>query len=193
MSKPTLQVIIASTRPGRVGGTIGEWFAERARAHGDFEVEVVDLAQVGLPLLDEPEHPRARTYQHDHTRDWSATIERGDAYVLVTPEYNYSFTAPLKNALDYLHWEWQHKAVGFVSYGGVAAGTRAVQALKQVVTTLRMVPVVDAVAIPFVTQFLDEDGRLHPNDVMSTAADQMLTELSAMTAVLLPRRTPVAA
>ncbi|MEU8171873.1 NAD(P)H-dependent oxidoreductase [Microbispora hainanensis] len=184
MAKPVLQIVIASTRPGRVGLPVAEWFHERAVAQDAFEVELVDLAEVNLPFMDEPNHPRLRQYVHQHTKEWSATIERGDAFAFVTPEYNYGFNAVLKNALDFLHHEWHYKPVGFVSYGGVAAGTRAVQMLKQVVTTLKMVPVFDAVSIPFVTQFLDEDGRLRPNDVMNAAADTMLDELARLAPAL---------
>jgi NAD(P)H-dependent FMN reductase len=184
VSLPVLQVIIASTRPGRVGVPVATWFAQRARDHGGFQVEVVDLAEANLPLFDEPNHPRLGQYEHQHTKDWSATIARGDAFVFVMPEYNYGFNAAIKNAIDYLHTEWQHKAVGFVSYGGVAAGTRAVQMLKQVVTTLKMVPVFDAVNIPFVAQFIDADGGFTANDSMERAATAMLDELVRWTASL---------
>jgi NAD(P)H-dependent FMN reductase len=174
---PTLAVIIGSTRPGRAGLPIAQWFAGLARRHGRFDVEVVDLAEIALPLLDEPHHPRLRQYTKPHTKAWSAIIDRADAVVFVTPEYNYGYPAALKNAIDYLHEEWRDKPVGFVSYGGVAAGTRAVQQLKQVVTTLRMVPVFESVNIPFHAQFLT-DGVLQPNDVMVDAADAMLDELA---------------
>ena len=93
------------------------------------------------------------------------------------------------NAIDYLHREWQHKPVGFVSYGGVAAGTRAVQQLKQVVTTLRMLPVFDSVNIPFYHQFLDSDGVFQPNAVLEQAADAMLDELVRTEAALRPLRS----
>jgi NAD(P)H-dependent FMN reductase len=185
---PNLTIIIGSTRPGRAGAAIAQWFAARAKDHGGFDVTVVDLAEVDLPLLDEPNHPRLRQYTRQHTKDWSAIIDAADAFVFVTPEYNYGYPAALKNAIDYLHHEWQHKPVGFVSYGGVAAGTRAVQQLKQVVTTLRMLPVFDSVNIPFHTQFLDSDGVLQPNEVMEKAADTMLDELVRTEAALRPLR-----
>jgi NAD(P)H-dependent FMN reductase len=188
---PKLHVILASTRPGRAGEPIADWFVARARDHGAFDVELVDLAEVGLPFFDEPNHPRLRRYEHQHTKDWSARIDAADAFVFVTPEYNYGFTAPLKNAIDYLHFEWQHKPVGFVSYGGVAAGTRAVQMLKQVVTTLKMLPVFEAVSIPFHAQFIDEQGGLQPNDVMEQAAVAMIDELLVSEATLRPRREAI--
>ena len=188
MAMPKLSILIASTRPGRAGVPIAEWFAARARAHNAFDVELIDLAEVDLPFMDEPNHPRLRRYEHDHTKAWSARIDAADAFVFVTPEYNYGFTAPLKNAIDYLHAEWQHKPVGFVSYGGVAAGTRAVQMLKQVVTTLKMVPLVEAVSIPFHPQFIDEDGVVQANDIMEQAGTAMLDELAIIEAGLRQRR-----
>jgi NAD(P)H-dependent FMN reductase len=187
---PNLTIIIGSTRPGRAGAPIAQWFASRAKDHGGFDVIVVDLAEIGLPLLDEPNHPRLRQYTRQHTKDWSAIVDAADAFVIVTPEYNYGYPAAVKNAIDYLHQEWLHKPVGFVSYGGVAAGTRAVQQLKQVVTTLRMLPVTDSVNIPFYSQFLDSDGTFHPNAVLEQAADAMLDELVRTEAALRPLRLP---
>lgn len=173
---PALLIVIASTRPGRVGLAFGEWFTERAREHGGFEVAVADLAEVDLPLLDEPKHPRLGQYERAHTKAWSAQVAAADAFVFVTAEYNHSFPAPLKNALDFLHDEWRDKPVGFVSYGGVAGGTRAVQQLKPVVLALRMVPVVEAVNVPFFPQFVEND-RVVANDVMETSATALLDEL----------------
>jgi NAD(P)H-dependent FMN reductase len=170
-------IVIASTRPGRVGEPVARWFHGHASAHGGFELELVDLAELALPMLDEPHHPRLRKYTKDHTRAWSARVEAADAFVLVTSEYNYGYPAPLKNALDYLHHEWQYKPVAFVSYGGVAAGTRSVQQLKQVVGGLKLVAITESVNIPFVQQFLDDDGAISPNEVMEQAADAVLNEL----------------
>jgi NAD(P)H-dependent FMN reductase len=186
---PTLRIIIASTRPGRVGLPIGSWV--RALALGTWEADLVDLAEVGLPLMDEPDHPRLRRYTQRHTQEWSARVDAADAFVLVMAEYNHSFTAPLKNALDYLHHEWRRKPVGFVSYGGVSAGTRAVVALQPVVAALGLRPASAAVNIPFVQQFLD-DEELTPNDVMEHAISAMLDELAALEAALRPLRSAAA-
>jgi len=188
VSKPTLQIVVGSTRPGRVGLPVAQWFDGVAREQGAFSVELLDLAEVALPLLDEPGHPVARRYEHPHTLAWSETIDRGDAYVFVIPEYNHSFNAATKNALDFLHAEWNDKPVGFVSYGGVAAGTRAMTALKPVVTALRMTPVVEAVNIPFVAQFLDDEGRFVPNEALSLGAAGMLAELVRLDGALRPLR-----
>jgi NAD(P)H-dependent FMN reductase len=181
---PQLSVVVGSTRPGRVGLPIAEWFAQRATAHGAFEVVLTDLAEFGLPLFDEPEHPRLRRYSQQHTRAWSVAVDAADAFVFVAPEYNHGMNAALKNALDYLHHEWQHKAVGFVSYGGVSAGTRSVAQLKQTVTVLKMIPVAAAVNVPFHTQFLDDDGRFVPNSVLEESAIAMLDEISEMDAAV---------
>ncbi|MGZ4235751.1 MAG: NADPH-dependent FMN reductase [Solirubrobacteraceae bacterium] len=189
---PRLSIIIGSTRPGRAGLPIADWFADRARGHGGFEIDVVDLAELNLPMLDEPNHPRLRQYTHQHTKDWSVRVGGSDAFVIVTPEYNHGYSAAVKNAIDYLHHEWHYKPVGFVSYGGVAAGTRAMQQLKQVVTALRMLPLTDAVNIPFHAQFLDDDGRLQANEAMEQAADAMLNELLRVEAALRPLRESVA-
>ena len=184
---PNLTLIIGSTRPGRAGLPIASWFVERAERHGGFTVEVADLAEIDLPMYDEPHHPRLGQYVHQHTKDWSAIIDRADAVVFVTPEYNYGYPAALKNANDYLHNEWRDKPVGFVSYGGIAAGTRAVQQLKQVVTTLKMIPVTESVNIPFHAQFID-GGRVNANEVMEGAADAMLDELVRLDGALRPLR-----
>jgi NAD(P)H-dependent FMN reductase len=184
-----LQIIVASTRPGRVGLPVGQWIESEAKTHGGFEeVELVDLAEVNLPFMDEPNHPRLRQYTHQHTLDWSAKVSEADAFAFVLPEYNYGYTAPLKNALDYLHHEWHYKPVGMVSYGGVAAGTRAAQMVKQVVTTLRMVPIFEAVSIPFVAQFIDEEESVVPNDVMVSSAKAMFDELARVSEALRPLR-----
>lgn len=182
-----LLILIASTRPGRVGPTIGEWFTAQVPPELGFEVEVVDLADVALPMLDEPHHPSDRLYVHEHTRRWSASIDAADAFVLVMPEYNVGFTTPLKNALDYLYFEWHHKPVGFVSYGMTSAGLRAVEMIKPVLVSLKMVPVHDAVSVPLRLR-LDAEGVLHPDEVMREAAQQLLTELRLMADALVSLR-----
>jgi NAD(P)H-dependent FMN reductase len=189
---PKLQVLIASTRPGRVGPAVAEWFVTRAREVGGFEIEVVDLAEVDLPFMDEPNHPMLRQYTKEHTFRWSALVDSADAFVFVMPEYNYGFNAQLKNSLDYLNWEWRYKPVGFVSYGGVAAGTRAVQMIKQVVTALQMMPLAQAVHIPFVRKFINEDGRFEANAELEAGADAMLAELRRWTVAMAPLRAEAA-
>ena len=183
-----LQTIVASTRPGRAGLSIGTWFNDVAAAHKDFQAGLIDLKAVNLPMFDEPHHPRMRQYVHQHTKDWSATVSRADAFVFVVPEYNHSINAATKNAIDYLHNEWRDKAVGLVTYGGVSGGTRALVALKPILGSLRMVAVTDSVNIPFFAQFIDDDGVFHPNDVSAGALTAMLDEIARYTTVLGPLR-----
>jgi len=186
---PRLGILIGSTRPGRGGLPVAQWFIERARRHGAFELDVMDLLEIGLPFLDEPNHPRLRQYTRQHTKDWSARVEAADAFVFVIPEYNHGFNAPVKNAIDFLHQEWRYKPIGFVSYGGVAAGTRAVQMLKPILAGLKMTPVSEAVLIPGFRQFIDDDDVFGPNEHMEASADAMLGELVRMEAALRPLRT----
>jgi NAD(P)H-dependent FMN reductase len=191
--RPVLQIIAASTRPGRRGIAVARWVEQLAEAHGGFDVELVDLAEVGLPVFDEPNHPRLRRYEHQHTKDWSATVDRADAYVFVVPEYNHSFPASVKNALDYLSLEWADKPAGLVSYGGVSAGLRAATALKPVLAALRMVPVVEAVSIPFFAQFLTDDDEFVPNTELEAGGKAMLDELARLAPTLRRLREPEAA
>jgi NAD(P)H-dependent FMN reductase len=181
---PVLKIIIASTREGRVGAAVGRWFTPVARSHGGFTVEVIDLAELDLPMMNEPHHPKLQRYTHEHTRAWSATVAAADAFVFVMPEYNYSFTAPLKNAIDYLFAEWEHKPVGLVSYGGVSGGLRAAQMIKQVVTTMSMMPLTEAVTIPMVRSLVGEDGEITGTQMMETSATAMLDALVRWTAAL---------
>ncbi|MBS2027706.1 MAG: NAD(P)H-dependent oxidoreductase [Deltaproteobacteria bacterium] len=178
-----LEVFICSTRPGRVGLPVGAWFEEQARAHGKFEVARVDLAEVNLPMMDEPKHPRLQQYEHAHTKAWSETVKSADAFVFVTPEYNYGMPAPLLNALDYLLHEWAYKPAAFVSYGGVSAGTRSVQMAKQVLTTLKIMPIPEAVSVPFGPKYV-VDGVFKPPPEQEKAATVMLDELWKWTGAL---------
>ncbi|MCX4096457.1 NADPH-dependent FMN reductase [Nocardia sp. alder85J] len=193
MTKPVLQIVIGSTRPGRIGASVAHWFADLARADDRFEVEIVDLAEVGLPLLDEPNHPRLRTYLHEHTKNWSATVDRADAFVFVIPEYNYSLNAATKNAIDYLFHEWQYKPLGIISYGGVSGGLRAAQALKPIATALKMWPTPDTVIIPMAGQLRDENGAFTPTETITASADALLGELDKLTGALRPLRAEAAA
>ncbi len=152
-----LNVVVASTRPGRVGVHVAQWLYGVAEQHPAFEAEWVDLKDVGLPLYDEPKHPRLRQYEHEHTKRWSAIVDAADAYVFVMPEYNYSPTPALTNALDFVFNEWAYKPLGLVSYGGVSGGLRAAQAVKMTAQALKLVAIPEGVVVPFVSQQI-EDG-----------------------------------
>jgi NAD(P)H-dependent FMN reductase len=180
---PKLSVVIGSTRPGRVGLPIGQWFFERARLHGKLDVQLIDLKELNLPLLDEPKHPRLGEYEHEHTKAWSRLVAASDAFVFVTPEYNFSAPPALLNALDYLYNEWGYKPAGFVSYGGQSGGIRAVQMLKQTLISMKVVGIPEAVVIPFFSQFL-VDGAFRGNESHEKMVTTLLDELARWTDAL---------
>jgi NAD(P)H-dependent FMN reductase len=134
-----LMIIVGSVRPGRVGLPIAEWVRGEAEKNGNFDIDFVDLLELGLPFMDEPAHPRLQQYTKPHTIAWSERVAAADAFILVAPEYNYSFSPALKNALDYLSVEWWRKPVGFVSYGGVSSGTRGLALISVTTTALGLV------------------------------------------------------
>jgi NAD(P)H-dependent FMN reductase len=183
-----LHVILSSTRPGRVGATIASWFHGVAIEHGKFDPELVDLAEFDLPVYNEPRHPVLQQYEHEHTKRWGASVAAADAFVFVTPEYNYGPTPALLNALDYVYKEWNYKPAAFVSYGGVSGGIRAVQTTKQTLTTLKVVPLVEAVVVQMVAKQLDENKQFKPSDVHTSSAKTMLDELLRWTEALRPMR-----
>ena len=184
----SLKIIIASTRPGRKGPSIAAWVHEASKENEFFDIEMLDVAAINLPFLDEPEHPRLQKYTKEHTKQWSEMINGADAFIIVTCEYNFGYPAALKNALDFLYNEWNHKPVGFVSYGGVAAGTRSVQQLKQIVTALNMMPIAASVNIPFFTKHIDEAGKFTGDETLTKSLNGMLAELEKWTAALQPLR-----
>jgi NAD(P)H-dependent FMN reductase len=183
-----LNIIVTSTRPGRNGPKIGKWMADFARENSDFEVELVDLADFDLPLLDEPNHPMAQDYQHEHTKRWSAVNDKADAFVFVSPEYNYFPAASTVNAVQALHREWHKKPVGLVGYGGVSGGLRAMQSTKILLNTVQMMPLPQEVPIPFVFNFFGEDGTFNPADEVQQGAKLMLGELQSWAETLKPAR-----
>ena len=149
----------------------------------DLQVSLTDLADVGLPLLDEPEPARQRAYVHEHTKAWSNIVDGADGFIIITPEHNRSMPASLKNALDCLYWEWAHKPVGFVSYsGGGSGGVRAVEMTKQVATALSMLPLNEMVNLPNISSLI-VDGSFRPpdgaNNMLHGLADSLATHLGA--------------
>ena len=185
MAAPRLGIIICSVREGRVGRPVAEWFESVAQAHGGFELDLIDLADVALPLLTEPHHPRLRKYTQPTTHAWSDRIDPLDAFVFVSPEYNSGPPPALVNALDHLFVEWNYKPATFVSYGGVSGGTRAVQITRQMLITLKMAPIVEAVAIPFVAKLLEGDPkRFVGGESFDKSARGLLDELLRWTTAL---------
>ncbi len=192
MTTPRLLVIICSTRPGRVGKPVGDWFATAAREDGTFDVTVADLAELNLPFMDEPNHPRLRQYTKDHTKAWSATVAAADAVVWVQPEYNYSMCAAQANAIDFLFGEWARVATSFVSYGGVSGGLRGVQHAKNKLTTVQSVYAGNAVMIPMAARSV-KDGVFTPTPQVADSVAPMLTELAELVGLLAPARAAMRA
>lgn len=172
-----LNVIIGSTRPGRGGPAVAEWVKKAATEHGKFEVELVDLADFNLPLLDEPNHPVQQKYQHEHTKRWSKSVQSADAFVFVSPEYDYFPPASLVNAVQTLVREWAYKPAGVVSYAGISGGLRASQELRLLLTSVNIHPVPQSVPVPFYSQFIGEDGTFSPNEPMAQGLTTMLDEV----------------
>ena len=176
-------IIVGSVRPGRIGLPIAQWVREVA--DGDWETDLVDLAELALPFMDEPNHPSIRKYTKQHTLDWSARVDAADAIIMVTPEYNHSYSPALKNAIDFLGQEWWRKPVGFVSYGGVSGGTRGVVGLEPAILTVGMVRTGATVELPFAGKQVDE-GVFTPSAKEIAVLDKQLEELSGLATALRP-------
>lgn len=173
-----LKIISSTVRPGRKGPTVANWIKEVADKTGNFNTEVLDLGEINLPLMNEAVHPIMKQYEHEHSKQWSAKIEEADAFIFVTAEYDYSYPAPLKNALEYLVHEWAYKPAGIVSYSlGQFGGVRAVSNLKTDLLNLRTISLAEGVNIASLNQFIDENGVFTPNEQLHHAADVMLTQL----------------
>lgn len=170
-----LAVVVGSVRDGRFAPAVADWFAVRARTRDDFETDVIDPADHCLPLS----MPSALPPEAAASKDGlSARLAAADAFVVVTPEYNHSFPAALKNFLDWFQAEWAAKPVGFVSYGGMAGGLRAVEHLRQVFAELHAVTVRDGVSLhnPW-QEFADHGGPGDPATAEG-AAKTMLDQLA---------------
>lgn len=173
-----LKIISSTVRPGRKGPVVAAWITELAKQHGKFDVEFLDLGEINLPMMNEPNHPVLKKYQHEHTQWWSAKIEEADAFIFVTAEYDYNYPAPLRNALEYLFHEWGYKPAAIVSYGGISGGTRATNALKADLSTFRIVPLAESVHFPFFQTHINDQNEFEANEVVHKSADNMLKQLA---------------
>ncbi|MYW67793.1 NADPH-dependent FMN reductase [Streptomyces sp. SID8379] len=170
-----IAVIVGSTRDGRLAPTVGAWFMTQATAHApQTHFDVIDVADLDLPDT----HP---SWGHERTQEQAelaARVQDADAYVIITPEYNRSFPAHLKHFIDLHHTEWQAKPVGFVSYGGVGGGLRAVEQLRLVFAELHCTTVRDGVSFHRATPDLfAADGPAHDPEGAAAAAKILLDQL----------------
>lgn len=148
-----IAIVTGSTRPGRNNEAVANWVYSISKERKEAEFELVDIANYKLPLLDEAMPPVFGQYAHQHTKAWSEKIGSFDAYVFVTPEYNHSTSAALKNAIDYLYREWNNKVAGFVSYGGHAGGARAIEHLRLIMAEVMVATVRASVLLSLFTDF----------------------------------------
>jgi NAD(P)H-dependent FMN reductase len=156
-----IAVVLGSTREGRFGPTVAHWFARLAEQRSDLDVDLVDLL--------EPDVPGTR---------FTAAIDAADGVVIVTPEYNHSFPGPLKTAIDSIGREWHAKPVGFVSYGGISGGLRAVEPLRGVFAELHAVTIRETVSFAGAWQQFDGDGNPKEAEVVEAAAHRLLDQLA---------------
>lgn len=173
-----IQIIVGSTRPSRVGRKISDWFYNQVKDIPGNTYELIDLKEISLPLLDEPKPAGSGEYTAQHTKDWASLIQKGDAYVLVTPEYNHTTSPALLNALDYLFNEWSYKPVTFVGYGGMG-GTRAIHSLVPIVTELRMIPLRDRIHVLDPWTSVSENGEVNL-DYVRGKPERLIEELTKL-------------
>ncbi|MCP9212152.1 NADPH-dependent FMN reductase [Streptomyces sp. NEAU-Y11] len=169
-----LAVVVGSTREGRFGPKVARWFTERAALRDDMDVEVIDLADTPLPfdLTHTPGPEESRALQAVSPR-----LDAADAYAVITPEYNHSYPAALKNAIDWHYSQWRAKPVGFVSYGGISGGLRAVEHLRPVFAEVHAVTVRDSVSFHNAWDLFGPEGRLTDSAAADKAATTMLDQL----------------
>jgi NAD(P)H-dependent FMN reductase len=177
-----IAIIIGTTRPNRKSGQVARWVYNQASERNDAEFDLVDLRNYDLPLFDEPNPPSLGKYTHEHTKIWAQKIAGYDGYVFVTGEYNHSIPAVLKNAIDYLYYEWHDKPAGFVSYGS-AGGARAVEQLRQVMGEIHVTDVRQQVLFFFPTDF-ENSTILKPKEYHEKMLNTMLDNLVAWGNVL---------
>ena len=157
MSQSKILVIVGTTRQGRSGRKVADWYlAEARKTTPNLDFELLDIADLDLPLFNEAISPMMHQYS-DVQNKLAKKVGAADGFVFVTAEYNHSVPASLKNFLDYLNAEWHHKPVAYVGYGAVG-GVRAIEHLIQIMAELRAVSTKDHVTINAIWEALDENG-----------------------------------
>ncbi len=182
-------IIVGSTRPGRFGIQPANWLKTLTETRQDATFELIDLAAVNLPLLDEAiPASMATEYANDHTKKWSAIVNDMDGFVFVTPEYNHSTSGVLKNAIDYVYKEWNYKPLSFISYGSAAGGSRAVEHLRTIAAELKMFDIREQVMLHGYWAQLNEEGKYQFNEEQRQAATTMLDQLVFWATEMAPAR-----
>lgn len=184
MERNRVAVVIGSTRPGRISGGIAEWFLNTAQSGSSLKYELIDLAAVNLPFLDEPVMAAERHYLHEHTRAWSELVSSFDGFIFVFPQYNWGYPAPLKNALDFLYWEWRDKPVSFVTFG-TRGGSRAAAQIQGVFQGLHMVELTDHLEVVISEDDVDEQWQLKDLDVLLSPYRQQARAIDGEMAAVL--------
>ncbi|MEV5891184.1 NADPH-dependent FMN reductase [Nonomuraea fuscirosea] len=179
-----LAVIIGSVREGRFAPVVARWFVTQAESRHRLQVEVIDLATTPLPYNQQSRPVPDGVYDSPLVRAFAARIRIADAFVIVTPEYNHGYPGPLKLAIDSVCPEWHAKPVGFVAYGGISGGLRAVEQLRPVFAELQAVTIRNTVSFHRVHSQFDTDGNLKDPDTFSTAAAALLDQLTWWAGVL---------
>ena len=183
-----IAIILGSTRPGRNGKQVADWVLQQAAGRDDAEFELVDLADYPLPHLDEPMPPAMGQYQNAHTQRWAEKIAQFDGYIFVTPEYNHSTSGVLKNAIDYLHREWNNKAAALVGYGGVG-GSRAIEHLRLVLAELQVATVRQTLTLSLGTEF-ENYSTFTPREPQAAFLDTLFNQLISWSQALEGVRNP---
>ncbi|MBL8519470.1 MAG: NAD(P)H-dependent oxidoreductase [Betaproteobacteria bacterium] len=183
-----IAIVTGSTRPGRKSRAVADWVLALAAGRSDAEYVLLDIADYQLPLLDESSPPAKMQYQHEHTKRWSAAVAGFDGFVFVTPEYNHGPSAALKNALDFLYREWNHKAAGFVSYGS-AGGVRAVEQLRLVMGEISVADVRAQVVLTLADDF-ENYAVFKPRAHHEKSVKALLDQVVAWAGALQPLRIP---
>lgn len=174
-----LVIIVGSVREGRFGLRVGQWFLEQAKTHGQFDVDVLDVAEVALPWALPPNVLKLVdiSARPEELRSVAGRLAAADAFVVVTPEYNHSFPASLKHLVDWHFTEWQAKPIGFVSYGGHGGGLRAIEQLRLVFAELHAATVRESVSFDRHWERFAPDGSLADAEGPNTAAKLLLDQL----------------
>ena len=154
-----IAVVVGSTRPTRICLGIAEWIRDAIQQGSPLRYELLDLAEVNLPLLDEPLKAALQQYEHEHTRQWSRTVSSYSGFLFVSPQYNWGYPAALKNALDYLYREWHDKPAAVASYG-TRGGARAVAQLQSVLQGLHMRALENHLELVITDSDVDENWQL---------------------------------